>query len=592
MKSDLDKLRAELIYSICLDLLNEPKKLNCDHSFHQKCLKAHVHKWPPIPPDSADDPQEPQGRVLVCASCPQETYLPDNGVEGLKTNFNLKRLVDTLSTQEREQTIQSLGKGHHKKVGQTLPMCREHGNEKERFVFFCQDCSKLVCRYCVCDSQQHFHHMAGEPALAHKQNEHSQHKWDNYDSLLLQYKEEIRGSIQPAYEAAQRAHSVMQELEVNEAAVVHNCCSVKGRVHEYFSQLAVELKERENTIMKMADRYAEEKMEQLQQDRNQLKKDQTALLQNIQKIETQMQEDSIVLLTGKDSIKTKMIAHRNSIRTALPKTEDVDTFIELKVESQVPIDTLGHLVLCQRNPHSGSSTVHKFVKSTDMDLFHLASGSARGGLAHMQSGCASPIPTNDTCEQLSPKRLDPAMPTTTSCRSKNMPLSPVPVGPRAAEASVAREDDLCSNFADKSGYNTNVQQQSVPRKQSAEPKLMLPLHVIDLQNKNVQPSGIVCTHTFGNQVIIDTNSKCLHFLDNGNIFHTIGPPELMFKKPVALTIDSSNNIFVLDQETKTVYKFRLNGDLIFSFSTKPRRGPEKPWDIYSNLPQQRPRQCP
>ena len=159
---------------------------------------------------------------------------------------------------------------------------------------------------------------------------------------------------------------------------------------------------------------------------------------------------------------------------------------------------------------------------------------------------------------------------------------PVPVEPRAAEASVARGDDLCSNFADKSGYNTNVQQWRVPRKQSistAEPKLMLPLHVIDLQNKNVQPSGIVCTHTFGNQVIIDTNSKCLHILDNREIFHTIGPPELTFKKPVALAIDSTNNIFVLDQETKTVYKLRLNGDLIFSFSTKPRRGPEKTWDI-------------
>ena len=604
--SDLDKVRAELICSICLDLLNEPKKLDCDHSFCQKCLEIHVHQHTPIPPHPADDPREPKGRVVICACCRQETNLPENGVEGLKTNFKLKSLVEILSTQEREQTLQSLGKGHHQRIGQIVPTCKEQGHERESCVFFCQDCNKLFCRYCLYD--------------------HSQHKWDNYDTVLLQYKEEIRGSIQPAYEAAQSAYNAMQELEKDKDAVVQNRDSVQGKVREYFSQLAAELERRENTIMKMADRYAEVKMEQLQKHCTQLKKGHMALLQNIQTIEGQMQEDSIELLTGKDSIKTKMIAHRNTIRAALPKTEDVDTFIELKVESQVPVDTLGHLVFCQRNPCTGLvSTVRKFVESTDMDHIHLdlarPSDPAIEVPAYMQFRYALPPPTDDdTYEELSSRPLDPATTTATAGHSRNVPLPPVPAEQGAAEASVAREEDLYSKVGDESGDVTDFSRKrlesggseedpydtipafrhqsmttspssqtsgskptfsTMPRELSAptRPNLMQPLQVIDLRNKDVQPSGISCTHGFGNLVITDTNNQCLQILDKGEVFHTIGPPDVNFKKPVALAINSTNDIFVLDQSTKTVYTVRLNGNLIFSFSTKPRRGPEKPWDI-------------
>ena len=403
----------------------------------------------------------------------------------------------------------------------------------------------------------------------HKQNGHSQHTWSNYESVLLQYKQEICSLIQPAYEAALR----VQELEKDKAAVAENCKSVKGSIREYFSQLAAELEKREDAIMKMADHYAEKKMEQLQNHCDQLKKDQTELLQIMQKIESQMEEDSVDLLTSKDNIKTKMVAHCNTIRAALP-AKDVDTFIELKVESRVPTDTLGHLALCHRNPFS---TIQKFVKSTDMNHFHFDQPS--------EPGCVSP-PSTSQCEKQSLRRLDPAMPTATSGHFKNTPLPPVPVEQKAAKA---REAVLSSNVADKCSHHKKSSENDPyatvspfrtrasfrSRKQS---NLMQPLQVIDLQNINVQPSGISCTK-YGNLVVTDADGKCLHILDDGEVLRTIGPPDFMFGKPVALAIDSTSNIIVLDQETKTVYKFRLDGDLVFSFSTKPRRGPEKPWDI-------------
>ena len=354
--NELDKVRAELICCICLDLLSEPKKLDCDHSFCENCLEIHIQKSPTPPDPDPDDTatNEPQEKVIVCACCRHETLLPEIGVGGLRTNFKLKSLVEILSTQEREKTVQKLGKGHHRKFNQVVPKCREQGHKDEYCVFFCQVCSQLFCRYCI---------------PKHKDGEH---KWDNYDSVLMQYKEELRWSIQPAYEAAQDANEAMLELEKDKDTVAQNRDSVKGRAREYFNQLTGELANREQTIMKMTDRYAKVKMEQLQNHYDELKKGKTALLQNIQHIEDQMQEDSVELLTGKDNIKAKMILHRNMVRRALPKSEEVDTFIDLKVESQVPVATLGHLIFCQRNPRTGLvSTVRKFVESRDMALIHL-----------------------------------------------------------------------------------------------------------------------------------------------------------------------------------------------------------------------------
>ena len=589
-ESGLDKVRAELICSICLDLLNEPKKLDCDHSFCQKCLESHMQNTPrqsPTPPDPAGVP-EPQDSILVCACCRQETILPKNGVEGLKTNFKLKTLVEILSAQERETTVQALGKGHHTKVNQDVPKCKEDGHEDEWCVFFCQDCNILFCRLCISKHRDLLH------------------KWDNYDSILSQYKEELRGSIQPAYEAAQSAYDAMQELEKDKEAVVQNQDSVKDRAKEYFSQLVAELKNREATIMKMADRYSEAKMEQLQKHYDQMQKGHTSLLQNIQKIETQMQEDSVELLTDKDSIKAKMLLHRNMIRISLPRPEDVDTFIELKVESQIPVDTLGHLVFCQRNPVTGFvSTVRNFVESTDMEHIHLdlarPSEDAIEVPHYMQFRYAPrpPVDEEDPYEDLQPAAVTVA--------SRTLP--PVPFGQasrleedvysQVGEAEVKQDSRKrgLSGCSEEDPYDTipanrhmslplsqasgasNTKFSTMPMTQRSKPDFLQPHSIINLRNSDVRVSGISCTHRFQNLVITDTNNKCLHILDEGEIVDTIGLPEVDFSKPVSLAMDSNNDILVLDQGTKMFHKFRLNGDCLFSYRTKSRRGQEKPWDI-------------
>ena len=586
--SDLDKVKAELICSICLDLLCEPKKLNCDHSFCQHCLEIHVKRQES---DQADENAPVGGdSVIACACCREETRLPEDGVKGLKTNFKLKSLVDILSAQEREKTLQDLGKGHHRKPNQTVPTCTLEGHENECCLFFCKGCRELFCRFCI-------------PT-------HKQHEWDNYDFILSQYKEELRWSIQPAYEAAQSASGAVQELEKDMEAVTENRDSVQGKAREYFCQLASELEAREQTLMKMADHYAEVKMDSLKKLHEQLSRGQTSLLHNIQRIETQMQEDSVQLLTEKDTIKSKMVLHRNTIRRALPQAEDTDTFIELKTESQVPIATLGHLVFCQRNPRTGIvGTVRNFVESTDMQHIHLdlamPSGDSIAVPQYMQFRYREPLQPidDDTYEDLGP--AEPAVAGGGGPQSlrSTMPLPPAPAEEhdgssedglyarvnerptnrrRQGRASCLEEDpyDTIPTYKSRTLPTSLVGNPSMPLYSlRSKPGILMPEKVITLRNADAHVSGIICTQRYANIVVTDTNNRCIHILDQGEIINTIKVPELDFVKPVALAADSANNLFVLDQGKKMFYKLRLNGDCLFSFPTKPHKTPEKPWDI-------------
>ncbi|XP_078691194.1 tripartite motif-containing protein 2-like [Branchiostoma floridae x Branchiostoma belcheri] len=114
-----------LVCQICLEDFRQPKVLPCLHTFCQPCLErllARVGK-------------------LSCPTCRQDVPgLPQNGVQGLKSNFLVGKLHDILQKQPKRKGETS--EPQEKRVPCTA--C-DRGNPAE---FFCMECTDYLCQVC------------------------------------------------------------------------------------------------------------------------------------------------------------------------------------------------------------------------------------------------------------------------------------------------------------------------------------------------------------------------------------------------------------------------------------------------------------
>lgn len=173
------KVREELICAICLDFLNEPKLLLCAHSFCQECLDGIVTMQTNYAMQASLVLNEGD---LVCPSCRHVTALPDGRVEGLKTNYNLKRLVDIVSEEEKQTSREVIKRGRsiRPSIRNTQPRCKTHLKPLE---YFCLECNEMLCRKCM---------MGG----------HKDHNYQDVDEILPDQVAALRNLIQPAFEVS------------------------------------------------------------------------------------------------------------------------------------------------------------------------------------------------------------------------------------------------------------------------------------------------------------------------------------------------------------------------------------------------------
>ncbi|KAI8482150.1 hypothetical protein Bbelb_401400 [Branchiostoma belcheri] len=172
--------------TICLESYKDPKILPCLHTFCKDCLKEFVAK---------------QGEAkdkFLCPTCRIETGLPEGGVAGLKNNFFVLSLRDTVNAHKslvskeddnvpcdvceevanhgcvvcEEFLCDDCARVHrrakrtrgHEVIGvaelkqqlitktpsvksTSLPMCPKH--EDEKLKFYCETCQSPICRDCT-----------------------------------------------------------------------------------------------------------------------------------------------------------------------------------------------------------------------------------------------------------------------------------------------------------------------------------------------------------------------------------------------------------------------------------------------------------
>ena len=171
------KIREELICAVCLDFLQEPKVLLCAHSFCKICLERILSTRSNFRYGLGGAIEE---KDLECPSCRQVTHLASGEANELKTNYNLKRLVDIVSEEEKKAARVALQRRRTTRpsIRTTRSLCKEHHRQ---FEYFCLDCSELLCPRCISAS-------------------HRDHEFQDVDQVLPKQIEHLRSLIQPAYE--------------------------------------------------------------------------------------------------------------------------------------------------------------------------------------------------------------------------------------------------------------------------------------------------------------------------------------------------------------------------------------------------------
>eukprot|EP00058_Branchiostoma_floridae_P021786 XP_002607276.1 hypothetical protein BRAFLDRAFT_88224 [Branchiostoma floridae] len=115
-----------LVCQICLEDFRQPKVLPCLHTFCQPCLERLLAT-------------KPVGK-LSCPTCRQDVPLPENGVQGLKSNFLVGKLHDIL----RQQPTGNGDTSEPQREGVPCTAC-ERGNPAE---FYCVECTDYLCQMC------------------------------------------------------------------------------------------------------------------------------------------------------------------------------------------------------------------------------------------------------------------------------------------------------------------------------------------------------------------------------------------------------------------------------------------------------------
>jgi len=125
----VENVHEQLICAICLERFQEPKFLQCLHTFCCQCLHRICNQ----------DPCE----YVTCPTCREETKIPEAGLQHLKTNFFVNSMLDLVQLK-----IEEIKK--EKQKGERCEKCQEQDFAISR----CVECDLVLCGSCIADHKR------------------------------------------------------------------------------------------------------------------------------------------------------------------------------------------------------------------------------------------------------------------------------------------------------------------------------------------------------------------------------------------------------------------------------------------------------
>ena len=617
--SGMARFRAQLICGVCLDFLQEPKLLDCAHSFCQECLENVVKNQGIY--RTADSPLEDND--VECPSCRHPTRLRGPGsdaVKALRTNFNLKELVEIVSEEEKTEMRDKLNlaaplrslqgakqclkaMGHQASIERPQverSQCKEHGKPLE---FFCVNCNELSCSRCLKVHRSHDHH--------------------HVDDALPKHLDSLRGLVQPACEVAFHAEKKIEELFKEKELVSENRERTCRLVAVFFDKMLKVLEERKSAVISTVRKYTDIQLTKLDEQNQTLEEARTAILEVIATIENSLKhcEDAGILTTSKE-LSDSLEGHQESILKITQSASELkqsSPFLQFQEDNSLlsPLSELGMLNVCSHDHRlNHNSILGTVVVSNDDSNIYVIDGKEtvqyisrnRSQVLAIDSNYTyldvppplppkatqltkpSPLPTESSGTSL---RIQPQLENSqedTGCSTSEAELiSEESEGECAYEELQTKSPPLPPNYPTKN--STNKYTETIPLSQDVPP-IVEPVAVISNDQlcspdsgEHVYPCGICCTGNYDNLIVTDTHNHCLRLMDHmGEFLEKIGSEGKasgQFMEPVAVAVSKDNLIFVAERENTRIQKFTSHGMHLLKFGQRTLYGHQlnDPWGV-------------
>ena len=266
--------------SICNRNFQEPKLLPCFHTFCKiPCLERLVV-------------QGPEGQSLTCPTCQYKIPLPDNGVAGLQTNFQVEIALKGKQTLKRGRktdcenckkmpaykycqqckkfmcekcidTHQMWGdfSGHklldvdsvktNPSKSTSFLKCDDHPSQEAKL--YCETCSELICNQCTILS-------------------HRGHNYSLSSAVFFKHKQELVSCLKPVKENLDKAQQALGAFDSLAREINEQRATIEADIHREVDQIQQQLDERRVELVASLDSYTQQKLRQIEMHREHVKK--------------------------------------------------------------------------------------------------------------------------------------------------------------------------------------------------------------------------------------------------------------------------------------------------------------------------------
>ncbi|XP_078680785.1 uncharacterized protein LOC144915872 [Branchiostoma floridae x Branchiostoma belcheri] len=311
-----DELTEEfLVCQVCLEDFKEPKMLPCLHTFCQLCLEKLL----------AAEPEE----KLACPTCRQDVPLPQNGVQGLKSNFLVGKLHDIL----QQQSGGNDGKPDAQEPGVPCMVC-ERGKTAQ---FYCVDCTDHMCQTCN-DIHRRFKStrshkvvtiqdlQSGQFSLELPAGETS--KCGEHDEPMKFYCETCHRVICP--HCVVTAHKEHKYVELDEAAEKE-----KAKIKEKMSTVQNTAGQHEKWIEQLQT-VQDEWPSQVQQTEEQIRQQTEAIVQALEKVKNERISQLRAMQAAREAqLDAALEAAETELASARSRIQHMDDVLEHGCPSEV-----------------------------------------------------------------------------------------------------------------------------------------------------------------------------------------------------------------------------------------------------------------